>query len=285
MCDSSSIDILPLPVNIDAIHEILRATCDPFEPFPNFSTAIFMAAYFSDTGTKSEQHAMTLAAALQDPRFKLDELKGFNAHVENVCLDKYLTDGTHPFQVQDGWQAATVYVHLPLEGRLFESEDDMPTLAICGLYHRQITDIITSMCASKAAKSFHFAPFMLHWSPNLDIPHEHERVYADTYMSDTMIQAQVEVDTLPHQEGNTRERVVLGLMLASDSAQLMCFGSASLWPIYLMFANQPKQERVRPSCHTVHHLAYVPSVSAFVGSSVYSLLTDTPAQSRLLKSI
>ena len=100
VCDSSSIDIPPPPVNIDAIHEISRATCDPFEPFPNFSTAIFMAAYFSDTGTKSEQHAMTLAAALQVPRFKLDELKGFNTHVENVHLDKYLTDRTHPFQVQ-----------------------------------------------------------------------------------------------------------------------------------------------------------------------------------------
>ena len=126
-----------------------------------------MAAYFSDTGTKSEQHAMTLAAALQDQRFKLDKLKGFNAHVENVCLDKYLTDGTHPFQVQDGWQAATVYVCLPLEGRLFESEDNAPTLAICGLYHRQITDIVTSVCTSKAVKSFHFVPFTLHWSLNL----------------------------------------------------------------------------------------------------------------------
>ena len=142
-----------------------------------------------------------------------------------------------------------------------------------------------SVCASKAVESFHFVPFTLHWSPDPDIPHEHERVYADTYMSDAMIQAQVEVDTLPRQEGDTREWVVLGLMLASDSAQLTSFGSASVWPIYLMFANQPKQKRVQPSCHAVHHLAYVPSVSAFVGSSVYSLLTDTPARSRLLKSI
>ena len=176
-----------------------------------------MAAYFSDMTTKSEHHATTLAAALQHPRFKLDKLKGFNAHAENVHLDKYLTDRTHPFQVQDSWQAATVYVCLPLEGRLFESEDDAPTLVISGLYHRQITDIVTSMCASMAAESFHFVPFTLHWYPDPDIPHEHEQVYTDTYMSDAMIQKQVKVDNLPCQEGDTRERVVLSLMLASDS--------------------------------------------------------------------
>jgi Plavaka transposase len=271
-CDSSSIDVPPPPVNIEAIHEISRITSNPYEPFPNFSTAVFMAAYFSETDTKSEHHATSLVAMMQDSRFKAEDLAGFNAHTENVRLDKYLTDGTHPFQVQNGWQAATVHVRLPLEDKLFESEDDAPTLAISGLYHRQITDIVKSVCASKAAESFHFAPFSMHWTPDPDIPHEHERVYADTYMSDSMIQAQLEVDSLPRPEGDIKERVVLGLMLASDSAQLTSFGSASVWPIYMMFANQPKQERVRPSCHAVHHLAYVPSVSSLV--SAYGCSTN-----------
>ena len=234
-------DVPPPPVNIDAIHEISRTTSDPYEPFPNFSTAVYMAAYFSEKDTKSEQHATSLVATMQDPRFKVEELRGFNAHTENVRLDKYLMDRTHPFQIQNGWQAATVHVRLPLEDRLFKSEYDAPTLPVSGLYHRQITDIVRSMCATKAAESFHFAPFTMHWSPDPGAPHEHEWVYADTYMSDSMVQAQEEVDNLPHPEGDTRERVVLGLMLASDSAQLTSFGSASVWPIYMMFANQPKQ--------------------------------------------
>ena len=83
-------------------------------------------------------------------------------------------------------------------------------------------------------------------------------------MSNWMIWAQSEVDTIPCLEGDTKECVVLGLMLASDSAQLTSFGSASVWPIYLMFVNQPKQERVRLTCHVVHHLAYVPLVSALI---------------------
>ncbi|KAH9033089.1 hypothetical protein EDB85DRAFT_1890372 [Lactarius pseudohatsudake] len=29
-----------------------------------------------------------------------------------------------------------------------------------------------------------------------------------------------------------------------------------------MFVNQPKQERAKPTCHAVHHLAYVPSLGS-----------------------
>jgi len=76
-----------------------------------------------------------------------------------------------------------------------------------------------------------------------------------------MMQAQREVDNISRQEGDLKEHIALGIMFASDSAQLTNFGSASVWPIYLMFANQSKQERVKPLCHVVHHLAYVPSVS------------------------
>ena len=114
----------------------------------------------------------------------------------------------------------------------------------------------------------------MHWTPDSAKPHEHERVYADTYMSDLMIKAQTAVDAIPQAEGDTKECVVLGLMLASNSVQLTSFGNASVWPIYLMFANQPKQERARPSCHAVHHLAYVPPVSILaIGSPLH--LTDS----------
>jgi hypothetical protein len=98
-----------------------------------------------------------------------------------------------------------------------------------------------------------------------------------------MIEAQIEVNALPREEGDNKERMVLGLMLASDSVQLTSFRTASVWPIYLMFANQPKQERVRPTCHAVHHLTYVPSVSSIVID--WSILTVTTAQCRLRCSV
>ena len=273
VCDSPSIDI-PAPVNRDAIHEISRNGSEAFEPFSNISIALFMAAYFSGMDTKSEAHATSLARATQNPKFQWEQMANFDAHIENTRLDEYLKHGNHPFQTKNDWQDATVHIRLPVEGKSFTSENAAPMFPIHHLYHRRITDIVRNVCASATTASFHFTPFSMHWTPDQDKPHEHERVYADTYMSDSMIDAQIEVNALPREEGDTKERVVLGLMLASDSAQLTSFGTASVWPIYLMFANQPKQERVRPTCHAVHHLAYVPSVNSII-FDCFILTVDT----------
>ncbi|KAH9162305.1 hypothetical protein EDB89DRAFT_2079835 [Lactarius sanguifluus] len=240
VCDFPFSDTPPPPVTPETIHEISYNTPEPYTPFTSYSAAVFMAAYFSGSDTKSEEHANMVAAAMEDPRF----LK------------------PHPFRTQDGWHEATVNIRLPVEGRRFSSEDDAPTLTIPNLFHRRITDIIRSVCASEKAQSFHFLPYTMHWAPDPNNPDKIERVYGETYSSDAMIQAQLDVDSLPRPEGDTTERVALGLMLASDSSQLTNFGSALVWPVYLMFANQSKQEQVRPSCHAVHHLAYVPSIGA-----------------------
>ena len=261
--DSPSVDTPP-PVNENAIHEISPPKSESFAPFANFSTAMYMATYFSGMDTKSEAHATSLAKVTQHPKFRWDDLCNFNAHTENIRLDNYLKYGSDPFQIENGWRASTVFIRLPVEGRSLKSEDEACLMPINGLRHRRIVDIVRSVVESTTTASFHFTPFTMHWCPDPDKPHEHQRVYADAYMSDSMIQAQTAVDALPRAEGDTREHVVLGLMLASDSAQLTSFGSASVWPVYLMFANQPKQERVRPTCHAVHHLAYVPSVSDLI---------------------
>ena len=98
------------------------------------------------------------------------------------------------------------------------------------------------VCKSKAVETFHFTPYTMHWCPDPLDPDKHKQVYADTYNADVMIQTQTEIDNLPQQEGDTREHIALGIMLASDSTQLTIFGSASVWPVYLMFANQPKKD-------------------------------------------
>ena len=265
----SEVQPSPIHTSSEAMHEISRGMpADPFMPFPNLSVALYMAAYFSGKDMKSEEHATLLGNIMQYPGFRIEEMKGFNAHVENVRLDKYLEGDAHPFQTGDGWQESTVLIHLPVEGKPVASEDNAPTLPICGLFHRQITDIVRTVCKSKSAETFHFTPYTMHWHPDpLDLD-KHERIYTDMYTADAMIQAQMEVDNLPRQEGDNRERIALGLMMASDSTQLTNFGSASVWPVYMMFANQSKLERVKPSCHAVHHLAYVPSVSSIMANRV-----------------
>ncbi|KAH9019023.1 hypothetical protein EDB85DRAFT_1873456 [Lactarius pseudohatsudake] len=276
ICDFPSLDAPPPPVNPEVIHEISGATLKPFAPFSNYSTAVFMAAYFSGSNVKSEKHADTVAEAIAESRFSKPELKGFSAQRENKRLDKYLNEETHPFLTQDGWHESTVDIRLPIEGKIFQSEDEAPALQSRSLFYRRITDVIKSVCTSKAAESFHFTPYTMHWIPDPDNPDKNERIYGEAYASDSMIQAQNDIDDLPRLEGDTRERVALGIMLASDAAHLTSFGTAEVWPVYLMFANQSKQERVRPSCHAVHHLAYVPSVSqSLIKRQKYLINLDT----------
>jgi hypothetical protein len=74
---------------------------------------------------------------------------------------------------------------------------------------------------------FHFTPYTIHWHPSpLDLD-KHKQIYSNTCTVDAMLQAQTEVDNLPQQEGDTRECIAFGIMLASDSTQLTSFGTAS----------------------------------------------------------
>ncbi len=264
ICEFSTMKSLHPNATGSGIHEINYNPPEPFEPFSNISSALFMSAYSSGPETKSAAHANTLARVIKNDLFRLDEFQGFNFETENARLDKYLAQGTHPFRMQDGWHEATVNIKLPVEGQPVTSEADALLLKITGLFYRNIFDIVTNVCKSEAAATFHFTPYTMHWVPDLNQPDKLERVYSDMYMSDAMIQAQTQVDSLPRVDGDNKERVVIGLMLASDSAHLTNFGSASVWPVYLMFANQPKRERVKPSCHAVHHLAYVPTVRLYM---------------------
>jgi hypothetical protein len=97
----------PPPIPSEAIHKISCTRPEIYQPFPNISIAMYMAAYFSGMDTKSKAHATSLAKMMKHPRFESEEMKDCDAHVENECLDKYLKYGTHPFQTQNGWQVAT----------------------------------------------------------------------------------------------------------------------------------------------------------------------------------
>jgi hypothetical protein len=135
VCDSPTLDIQPPPVCTEAVHEMSRDTPNLYAPFPNFTTTAFMSTYFSGMDSKSEEHATSLAKIMQDPRFKMEDLMGFNSHVENTRLDKYLKNGTQSFQMNNGWQQSSVYIRLPVERKSFASERDAPTLPIHGFYH------------------------------------------------------------------------------------------------------------------------------------------------------
>ena len=146
-----------------------------------------MQAYFSGLDTKSEEHANHIARVMEDKSFRITELKNFSAQRENARLDMYIRKGGHPFKTQDGWHKATLEIPLPVEGQQIGSEDQAPRISIPGLYHRRITDIIRSVCASDVAQTLHFTPYMMHWCPDPLNPERNKWIYSDTYMSEVML--------------------------------------------------------------------------------------------------
>jgi len=54
------------------------------------------------------------------------------------------------------------------------------------------------------------------------------------------------------------EKVVAALMLWSDATHLATFGTAKIWPIYLLFGNLSKYVQCQPNSGATKHLAYIP---------------------------
>lgn len=99
-------------------------------------------------------------------------------------------------------------------------------------------------------------------------------VYGEAYSSPAFREAHEEINALPRDPDDDLERVVASLMMWSDATHLASFGDASLWPIYLLFGNQSKYTRGKPTASACHHVAYIPTVSRFSGDHHLKLLIN-----------
>ncbi|KAJ3724113.1 hypothetical protein DFJ43DRAFT_1133626 [Lentinula guzmanii] len=192
--------------------------------------------------TKSEAETTRLVndALLQDD-FDPADLNGFNAHTENIRLDRsQISLSTLP-----KFQESAVTIEVPSGDREIGSQD----FRIPGLQYRSILSVIKSIFAEPLAEKFHFIPFKLFRAlPGSDLLEQHDvvqRLAAPLEQLDCKL-----------------ERVVLGLMFWSDSTHLASFRNANLWPIYMMFGNLSKYIRSRPNSGACQHIAYIPSLPA-----------------------
>jgi hypothetical protein len=114
-----------------------------------------------------------------------------------------------------------------------------------------------SALADITSQRFHFSPFKRFWmSPSGTTV----RCYDEVYTSDEWIEAHDNLQKQKNEPGCKLEKVILGLMFWSDSTHLASFGTASVWPLYMYFANLSKYVRCKPSSGASHHVAYIPSV-------------------------
>ncbi|KAH7919772.1 hypothetical protein BV22DRAFT_1022403, partial [Leucogyrophana mollusca] len=159
---------------------------------------------------------------------------------------------------ESGWCESSVKICLPKEKTkgplLFANEEGAPEVEINGVYHRSLTDVITSTFQDEAVNTFDMTPFQQFWQVTKA---QTVKVFSKVYSSPKMLDTYTEVNALPREPSDDLKRVIASLMLWSDSMHLTSFGNASLWPFYLYFGNQPKYTCGKPTSLACHHVAYI----------------------------
>lgn len=160
-----------------------------------------------------------------------------------------------------GWVQTSVNIAVP-DGKRHRPPDDGRKLifSVPGLHYRSLVDIMKNAAQNSVKNHFHWIPFKKLWKRPTSGNGKTQRIHDEMFSSDVFLEAHNELQNSPRELNCSLERVILGLMFWSDSTHLTSFGDASLWPIYLLFANQSKWTRGKPGAAACHHLAYIPKV-------------------------
>ena len=237
-----------------------------YAPFTSPSVYRLMSWFLSGSQSNSLASIDRLVAdVFKASDFDVRDFDTFSAAKEAKRLDEYKgslapSSDTTSFSPSHGWTDSCVPIPLPCERQNLVSESKAPTVVVKGLFHRDIVDIVTAAFQDpEIFPTLHLTPYKEYRILGEEKPPE--RIYGEMYSSDAFLGAWESVQDLSQIAGDGLERVMVALMLWSDSTCLANFGSASLWPIYLSLGNQSKYIRTKPSTFSHHHLAYMPSVS------------------------
>ena len=220
--------------------------------FHNKSVNMLLDWQNSGSSAKSNGELNRLVhEVLLHPQFELDALQSFNATRENLKADA----AEEQSPLLGSFQRADIDIEVPsgIEG--------VPSRAftIPGLYHRKIISLIKDAFESQLSEQFHLTPFKLFRSSSLPSGEENERVYSEMYNSDAFLDEHDRVQRAPTDKpACKREKVVAALMFWSDATNVAAFGTASVWPIYMLFGNLSKYIRCQPNSGAIKHLAYIP---------------------------
>ncbi|EGO04308.1 hypothetical protein SERLA73DRAFT_43733, partial [Serpula lacrymans var. lacrymans S7.3] len=168
----------------------------------------------------------------------------------------------NPFSEAQGWRESTIKITLPKEKKKV-AESATPTMSIGVIYHRDLTDVITSAFKDSGSLSFNMTPFTQRWDMSdgkvVDI-------FSEAYTSADFLEAHEEVNALPRNPDDILEQVVASLMLWSDSTHLTNFGDTSMWPFYPFVDNHSKYTQGKPTANTCYYMAYIPNASQYTKS-------------------
>lgn len=236
-----------------------------YAPFANASIYNFMQWHGSlPAGNVMSNDASDrlIHEVIKAPGFSpADFPDSFRTGQEEKRLDAY--DLNTLFPSSYGWTCDTIRLPLPCTAKKCSGgEDAVYHFPVEDFYHRKLIDVICNEVASATSRNdFHITPFQWYRKDPSEGPNcTPERVVDNMYNSDVMIEEHIRLSTTPRQHHQDKEVVVVGIQFWSDSTHVADFGTASMWPAYMAFANQCKYTKGDPRTQSIHHIAYLPKV-------------------------
>lgn len=212
----------------------------------------------------------TEAASRDAPRSQLDKGKAKED-------DPRMSGKPEPDNSGSRWTRTPVSINVPCSKRMQDPGSKPYTGP--GFMHRNLVDVIKEKVSDPDHFArFHTEPYELLHQPEKEAP---SRVHGELYTSDAFLQEHKKVQDGPGPDN--LERVVVGLMFASDAAQLTKFSDAKLWPLYMSFGNDSKELRTKPSNGLMEPVAFFEQVckSFLCDMPISDILSYRPASRRL----
>jgi hypothetical protein len=226
-------------------------------PFPNKSSFLLGHWYWNGGVQKSQKDFKNLLDVITLPDFKPEDVRHTKWGKINDILASSEAESEQWLDTDAGWKKTQVKISVPFHRR---TSNPGPQHYVCAdLHHRSLIDIIKERLSDpRHFERFHLEPYRLIWKPTNDSPEVN--VHGELYTSQAFFDAHYELQRSPGEPGCDLPRVVVALMLWSDSTQLTSFGNAKLWPCYVFFGNESKYRRSKPSCNLCSHAAYFQNV-------------------------
>ena len=251
----------------------------PFAPLSSPTSFRILNWFYGGSRQKSQAELNSLLEnVLRAEDFSLDEVGNFKLAHEMALLDS-VDDPSAPFANENIWKKSTIRIPLPCEREKFPSEDAAHKLRIRDVRYRSLLEVMRTGAKDESAKSWHNTLYKMFWKPSTDS--QPQRIISELYTADAFLEEHEKIAKLPlHLLTDPPglkpvENAVFAIMLWSDSTHLANFGDASMWPIYLYSGNQSKYPRGRPSQHSAHHVAHIPSVNfyhLYISTATYEYL-------------
>ena len=266
--DQSRADPPPNTRRIETpVSQVFPNLLNPFHPYPNESSWHIGDWYWNQGAKKSKKNFKSLVEIITSAHFCTEDLCYTNwSAIDRQLGSLELAHGpsdtapiTEEWQSEDsGWVWRTITISVPFSQRVLHPGPKNYTIS--NFYCRPLLSIISEMLSDPThCRSFRFEPYSLRWhrsGADDDIT-----VYGEPFSSQAFITTHRDLQDIQlDSTGCTLPRWIVALMFWSDATQLMAFGDAKLWPLYVYFGNELKYQCGTPTANLCLHAAYFRTV-------------------------